>query len=700
MVKFNSTIEQKEYFNVSNSELISNQVSPLALDSLGNVWMWKSFKSNLCFHNVSTEYLVSFDGEEWTYYSPEIDICDHFGLYPKLMEIDNNNAIWIGTNSSGLLKFDGNNWSIFDTTNSMIPTNRITDLAIDKENNIWIVSDEQKGLIKYDNNEWIFIDSTNPGYPNELISNIEIDDTGKIWLTAKDKIITFENNIWETIKIIIPNQTDINPLALEIDSNNEPWFIDNHLYHLSKNVWKIYPLEPDQQFYYTSAFFIDDNKNKWMNSKRQTMEGYEDYFKGGLAKFDSINWSIYSLSNSKFKGNGVGEIFKDNKNNIWFDSRIITKINDKQWNYYRPYFNGAPVRDITSINEDTNGNIWFGTYADGLIKFDGMNWEFYNKHNSNIPSERVFDIEFDNEGNIWFTTDWQIGLVKFDGISFTVYDTTNSGIPSNYLHQVECDSKGNIWFGAVGKGLVKFDQNTWTLYSEQLKWNEVSGLFIDNEDCIWIGGAGLTTFKDGIWSYYEHDDSIGYYMNNITDLTKDEGNNIWATARLGLYKFDGNNWQKFNHTNSGLPDEFMGDLEFDQYGNLWIGTSSGVILYKEGGVVTEVNQATSTTVFNKFVLSQNYPNPFNPTTTIKFTIPLEVKRKTIDGFIPSGVEGGLVRLLIYDILGREVATLVNQKQKPGNYEVNWEASNQPSGIYFYQLTVGNYVETKKMILLR
>ena len=59
-----------------------------------------------------------------------------------------------------------------------------------------------------------------------------------------------------------------------------------------------------------------------------------------------------------------------------------------------------------------------------------------------------------------------------------------------------------------------------------------------------------------------------------------------------------------------------------------------------------------------------------------------------------------VTLKVYDIIGREVETLVNQKQKPGNYEVTWDASNQPSGVYFYQLIAGSYTETKKMILLR
>jgi hypothetical protein len=90
-----------------------------------------------------------------------------------------------------------------------------------------------------------------------------------------------------------------------------------------------------------------------------------------------------------------------------------------------------------------------------------------------------------------------------------------------------------------------------------------------------------------------------------------------------------------------------------------------------------------------FKLSQNYPNPFNPATTIQYTLPSIV-----------GAQGSNTILKIFDLLGREVATLVNQKQKPGEYRVTFNAGNLASGIYFYRLTSGNFVQTKKMMLLK
>ncbi len=98
----------------------------------------------------------------------------------------------------------------------------------------------------------------------------------------------------------------------------------------------------------------------------------------------------------------------------------------------------------------------------------------------------------------------------------------------------------------------------------------------------------------------------------------------------------------------------------------------------------------------KFSLSQNYPNPFNPSTKIKYSIP---------GAPLSFEEGLVVRLIIYDVLGNEVATLVNEEQSPGEYEVEFSVGQEsipalPSGIYFYTLKAGEFVQTKKMVLLK
>jgi hypothetical protein len=95
---------------------------------------------------------------------------------------------------------------------------------------------------------------------------------------------------------------------------------------------------------------------------------------------------------------------------------------------------------------------------------------------------------------------------------------------------------------------------------------------------------------------------------------------------------------------------------------------------------------------NIFSLEQNYPNPFNPSTKIKYTIPSVIASET--------KQSQFVTLKVYDILGNEIATLVNEEISAGEYEVDFNGKELPSGIYFYELQAGSYVETKKMILLK
>jgi hypothetical protein len=94
-------------------------------------------------------------------------------------------------------------------------------------------------------------------------------------------------------------------------------------------------------------------------------------------------------------------------------------------------------------------------------------------------------------------------------------------------------------------------------------------------------------------------------------------------------------------------------------------------------------------IINNYELYQNYPNPFNPTTTIKYSLPVVATDKFQH-----------VNLIVYDILGRKIATIVNHEQKPGNYQVTFDASQLSSGVYYYQLKTNNFIKTKKMTLVK
>jgi hypothetical protein len=112
------------------------------------------------------------------------------------------------------------------------------------------------------------------------------------------------------------------------------------------------------------------------------------------------------------------------------------------------------------------------------------------------------------------------------------------------------------------------------------------------------------------------------------------------------------------------------------------------ILYGDTTNIVDVKEEQNL-IPTEFKLEQNYPNPFNPSTKIKYSIPSVGTRLALS-----------VQLKVFDVLGREVATLVNEEKPAGNYEVEFGAVHLPSGVYFYRLQSGDYVKTKKMIFLK
>jgi hypothetical protein len=110
---------------------------------------------------------------------------------------------------------------------------------------------------------------------------------------------------------------------------------------------------------------------------------------------------------------------------------------------------------------------------------------------------------------------------------------------------------------------------------------------------------------------------------------------------------------------------------------------------KVWGTLTDINDEEK--INYQFTLYQNYPNPFNPSTTIQFTIP--------NVETPYMASLQQTKLIVYDILGREIKVLLNKKLSPGSYEVEFDGSNLPSGVYFYKLQYGGWSIAKKMVLL-
>jgi hypothetical protein len=171
------------------------------------------------------------------------------------------------------------------------------------------------------------------------------------------------------------------------------------------------------------------------------------------------------------------------------------------------------------------------------------------------------------------------------------------------------------------------------------------------------------------------------YINSLSFFGRTTGIAVGDDGKLLKTTNSGENWQDIAvPTDKELTSVCLTDSNTIHFGG---GYESCIYKTTTGGSPIGMSNA-GISMPSSFTLSQNYPNPFNPQTKIKIDVP-----KT-----------ALTKLIVYDILGREVATLVNEELKPGTYSFDWDGSNYASGIYFYRLIADDYTETKKMVLMK
>jgi ligand-binding sensor domain-containing protein len=371
----------------------------------------------------------------------------------------------------------------------------------------------------------------------------------------------------------------------------------------------------------------------------------------GVSVYDYNEINFYDFNLLSLPGN-IFDIALDDKENIWLASYYggLIQYNQNNWILFDSTNSDIPKISLNSIVSDSEGNIWIGT-DEGLLKYDKSNWYLYTTSNSELPSNQIFALELQNN-ILWIGT--QNGLAKFDGSSWSVYNTNNSGLPYNFVYSIAFENNF-VWIGTAVGGLAKYDNNNnnWTVFNKSnsgLPHNKVKSITVDSKGRKWIGTWG------------------------------------------GLAMFDNLNWTVFNDTNSPLDNKTIETVLIDSYDNVWIGSNSITLYcYNENGIVSVDNKIKP--FLNKYLLSQNYPNPFNPTTMIDYTIPnVETLHAT------SQMQN--VTLKVFDILGREVATLVNEQKKSGNYQVQFDASNLSSGLYLYKIQAGSFSQVRKMIFLK
>ncbi|MGV8017399.1 MAG: T9SS type A sorting domain-containing protein [Ignavibacteria bacterium] len=354
-----------------------------------------------------------------------------------------------------------------------------------------------------------------------------------------------------------------------------------------------------------------------------------------------------------------------------------------------------------------------GTYGNGVyITNDGINWQHSSNGmtNTQIISLEVCGINFfagSETGGVYRSSDNGLNWIPVnEGLSNLaihtlcsandrIYSGTNSGIHlstdfGNNWNRISYSPVGNVIYALVSFGDTVFTgTSTGVFYSINGggNWNNInSGIsgavycLMKNSSFVYAGTSSSGVYKtSNLGVNWIHINS-GLPSNAVRGICSQGGKIFAATYGGGIYYSinEGTNWYA---SNTGLSQLVCYNIKpFQEF--LYCGTTTGIFRRPEGEFtyITRIDNK----IINKFKLLDNYPNPFNPSTSLEYEIP----------------EVCFVTLGIYDIRGKEILTLINEKQHKGRYSVSFNAEGLNSGVYFYRLMTEKFCLTKKMVLLK
>jgi hypothetical protein len=411
--------------------------------------------------------------------------------------------------------------------------------------------------------------------------------------------------------------------------------------------------------------------------------------------------------------------------------------------------------EVRKIAVDYSGNVYITGMSEGsgpghdycTIKYNSSGIQQWVKRYDGTANNNdgALSIAVDNSGNVYVTGDCMNTGTSFDyctikynssGVQQWVKIYNGPGNTNDNASSLALDNSGNIYVTGSSDGIgtykdyctIKYNSSGTQQWVQRYNGSDnfvdyANSITIDNSDNIYVTGTSTGASSSNDYCTIKYNSSgtqqwVKIYngpansLDAAYSINADSSDNVYITGySFGLGTVD--DYCTIKYSSSGTQrwvQRYNGPgNSTDKAFSVFVSNSGYVYITGESkGSGTDLDYCTikysqpigiqniSNEIPSSFSLYQNYPNPFNPTTKIKFDITSNVKSE-LSGY-PSLWEN--VQIVIYDLMGKEVTTLVNEQLKSGTYEVDWNAVNYTSGVYFYKLSIGDFNEMKKMIMLK
>jgi len=300
----------------------------------------------------------------------------------------------------------------------------------------------------------------------------------------------------------------------------------------------------------------------------------------GVSRYDGERFTTFTVEDG-LADNTVGSILEDREGNLWFgtgyggsagDVGGVSRYDGRQDVEARVISfttaDGLARNWVTSIVEDQQGDLWFGTLGGGVSRYDGEEFITFAATDG-LAGDRVWSIAADQEGNLWFGTG--SGVSRYDGEGWTTFAAAD-GLLRSQVYELFVDREGYIWLGYSGSGLSRYEGRYLLNFTteEGLVDDNMGKIFEDRAGDLWFGTKGGVSRYDGAeWTTFTAADGLAHDL--VSSILEDRQGNMWFGTEGGVSRYDGEAWRTFT-TAEGLVQDRVRWMMEDGRGRLWLGT--------------------------------------------------------------------------------------------------------------------------------